>query len=124
TAEVEARDAVARNNATLANQINPDLAGGVFLDAIWALTRGSRRGATRSIVSGVVLTGRPGTNVPRGSRASVEATGAQFETTSAVILNSTGTAVVTMQSVELGPISASIGSLTGIATSVLGWETV
>ncbi|MBP3932282.1 MAG: hypothetical protein J6D44_00175, partial [Pseudomonas sp.] len=48
TAEVESRDGMVRNNAELANQINPDIAGGVWLDAIWALTRGKRRGATRS----------------------------------------------------------------------------
>ena len=48
--EVEGRDSVARNNGALANQINPDIAGGVFLDAIGALTRSSRRPATRSII--------------------------------------------------------------------------
>lgn len=42
TMEVENRDSVARNNAELANQINPDLAGGIFLDAIWALMGGQR----------------------------------------------------------------------------------
>lgn len=31
TMEVENRDAMVRNNAELANQINPDIAGGVFL---------------------------------------------------------------------------------------------
>ena len=39
-AETIARQEVARNNANIANQINPDLAEGVFLDAIWALTGG------------------------------------------------------------------------------------
>ena len=38
TAEVAARSNVVRNNAALANQINPNLAGGVFLDAIWAVS--------------------------------------------------------------------------------------
>lgn len=37
TMEIENRDAMVRNNAELANQINPDIAGGIFLDAIWAL---------------------------------------------------------------------------------------
>lgn len=61
TAEVEARDAVARNNAEVANQINPDISGGVWLDAIWALTGGQRRGATASFLPSVELTGQPGT---------------------------------------------------------------
>jgi len=71
TAEVEARDNVARNNADLANQINPDLAGGVFLDAIWSLTAGGRIAATRSTLQGVVLTGQAGTVIRSGARASV-----------------------------------------------------
>ncbi len=70
TAEVESRDGMVRNNAELANQINPDIAGGVWLDAIWALTRGKRRGATRSRLSGVVFSGIPGTIIPAGSLAS------------------------------------------------------
>lgn len=49
TAETESRDAVARNNADLANQINPNLAGGVFLDAIWQLTGGQRVRATPTL---------------------------------------------------------------------------
>lgn len=48
TMEVENRDAIVRNNAELANQINPDLAGGIFLDAIWALMGGQRFDATHS----------------------------------------------------------------------------
>ena len=41
-AETTARAAVLQNNAVVANQINPNLAGGVFLDAIWALVPSSR----------------------------------------------------------------------------------
>src|SRR5690606_17916986 len=50
----EERDAIARNNAALANQINPDISGGVFLDALWRLTGGGRRGAVRSLINEVV----------------------------------------------------------------------
>ena len=124
TAEVEARDAVVRNNAEVANQINPDLAGGVWLDAIWALTRGQRRPATRSQLAGVQLAGTPGTIIPGGSRAAVQGSGDLFETTATVILDSGGTAIVAMQSVEFGPVAAPAGQLVQIATSVLGWETV
>ena len=38
TAETLARTAAAENNAAIANQINPMLAGGVYLDALLALT--------------------------------------------------------------------------------------
>lgn len=122
--EVEARDAVARNNAELANQINPDLSGGVYLDAIWALTRGARRPAVRSVIPGVILSGQQGTIVPTGSLAAVEATGALFRTRASVVIGAGGTITVDMESVEFGAIAAPPGSLTSVATSVLGWETV
>ncbi|UNY40177.1 baseplate wedge protein [Pseudomonas phage vB_PcuM_ KLEP17-4] len=122
-AEVSARDSVARNNAELANQINPDLAGGVFLDSIWSLTRGSRRPATRPLVQGVVLGGQPGTLIAAGSLASTDA-GAQFATVSAVIIGSGGTITADFRSVDVGPIAAPIGTLTNINSAVLGWETV
>src|SRR4051794_38182998 len=38
SAETLARTQVVQNNAALANQINPSIAGGVFLDALLALT--------------------------------------------------------------------------------------
>lgn len=68
-AETLARDAVVRNNAALANQINPDLAGGVFLDAIWGLTGGQRLQATRSTIVAAVVAGVPGAVIPQGARA-------------------------------------------------------
>lgn len=68
-AETESRDSVARNNAALANQINPNLAGGVFLDALWALTGGARFVATPSVIRGVELGGVPGAIIPEGAVA-------------------------------------------------------
>lgn len=124
TAETEARDAVARNNAELANQINPDIAGGIFLDAIWRLTRGRRRPATRSIITGAVLGGVAGTIVPAGALAAVEVSGDQFRTTATVILDANGMATVAMESVSFGPVAAQPNTLINVATSVLGWETI
>ena len=123
TAETEARDAVARNNAALANQINPNLAGGVFLDAIWALTGGQRVRATPTLVRDVKLSGVAGTIVPAGARASLGASGAVFELTSAVVLDA-GIGLGVFQAVDAGAIPVSIGQLNTIVSSVLGWETV
>ena len=125
-ADVEFRDGVMRNNAALANQINPDIAGGVYLDAIWRLTRGSRREATRSTIPGVVLTGVNGTIVPAGSAASVEGSGAIFITAATVIIgaDTPNQVTVDMVSQDFGPIGALAGQLNTVATSVLGWETV
>lgn len=124
TQDVEIRDGVARNNAELANQINPDLAGGVWLDAIWALTRGSRRPATYSVLTGVVLGGIPTTLVPAGSVAVVSTTGERFVTTVNALIDASGTTTVTMRAERTGPVTAAAGSLDQVASSVLGWETV
>jgi len=69
TDETLARDAVIRNNAAIANQINPNLAGGVFLDALWALTGGTRTSADKSYIAGVDLGGVPSTSIPQGVTA-------------------------------------------------------
>lgn len=123
TAEVTARANVLRNNATVANQINPNLAGGVFLDAIWALTGGQRLAASFSSIPGVHLLGLAGTLVPAGSQASL-VDGTLFASVSDVTLDGGGNGYVEFQAVEAGPIAASIGALSQIVTAVLGWDTV
>lgn len=124
TAEVLARDAVLRNNAVVANQINPNLAAGVFLDAIWALTGGERFRATPSLIPAVNVTGTPGAIIPAGSQASVGAAGPLFESVGDVELDAAGNGVIAFQSVDVGPVAAPIGQLTQIVSGVLGWETV
>lgn len=122
-AEVSARQAVARNNAAVANQINPNLAGGVFLDALWSLTGGQRIAATRSRAVGVVLTGQAGTLVPAGSVAATAA-GDRFVSVADATLSAFGSAAVDFVSDAAGPIPAAPGGLTVIVSAVLGWETV
>jgi len=124
TMEVESRDAMVRNNAEVANQINPDISGGVWLDAIWSLTSGGRRGATRSQLVGVEFRGTALTLIPAGSIATVEGSGAQFYTTGNILLDSAGFATGTMESVLTGPIAAPANTLVQVASSVLGWEQV
>ena len=122
-AETQARDGVAVNNATVANQINPNLAGGVFLDAICALTGIQRTVSTFSTVVGS-LTGVGGTIVPSGSQAQ-ETVGQQiFQTVSSVAIPITGSVDVVFQALNPGPIAVSPGTLTQIVSVVLGWETV
>lgn len=123
TAEVIARSGVLGNNAALANQINPNLAGGVFLDAIWALTGGQRIAATRTVVSGALLGGLPNLLIPAGSQASL-ADGTLFESVSDVTLDGMGNGAVDFQAVDVGPIAVNIGALNEIATGILGWDTV
>lgn len=123
TMETLARAAVAENNAALANQVNPDLAGGVFLDALCALLGLYRTPATRTAVPGAVLTGQPLTWVPAGVKVR-SAAGDLFQTAGAVQLSAAGSATVELLSVDFGPVGAPANTITTIVDLVLGWETV
>ncbi|MDL9984744.1 baseplate J/gp47 family protein [Providencia rettgeri] len=123
TMEVENRDAVVRNNAELANQINPDLAGGIFLDAIWALMGGQRFDATHSFLSQVKFTGIADTIIPKGSQAAT-LNGDLFETTKTLIIGKDGSVTGDMRAIETGAIECGVGQLNKVASSVLGWENV
>lgn len=122
--EVEGRDSVARNNAALANQINPDINGGIFLDAVASLTKGSRRPETRSIAYGARLGGVIGSIIPAASRVSVGPGGIVFLTALASTIGDTGFAYVDLVSEDYGPIAALAGSINTIVDGALGWETV
>lgn len=123
SAIVEGRDSVARNNAEVAMQINPDIAGGRWLDAIGSLTFHERLRATYSVLSGVVLTGIPNTIVQAGSIAVTEG-GEQFTLSGTVQIGGDGTAIGQFIAVNPGPIAVAPEQLRLIATAVLGWETV
>lgn len=120
---VEERDAIARNNAELANQINPDLSGGVFLDSLWSLTGGRRNSSVKTIINNVLLSGVPGTFIPAGSLAESQA-GDKFELVSNRVLGESGTTTGNFRALEYGAISVPAHSLDTVASSVLGWETV
>lgn len=122
-AEVLAEAAMVRNNAAVANQINPNLAAGTFLDAILALTGVQRSPATQTFVSGATLTGASGTVVPAGTLAATAA-GDQFSTVSSVMIGGGGTVAADFRSVEYGPIPCASDALTVVVSSILGWETV
>lgn len=121
-AETAARKAVVNNNASLANQINPDVAGGVFLDAIWALMGGQRTVASKSTVY-ATLNGVPGAIIPAGAQAKTS-NGDLFELVSQATVGQGGTVEAQFQSVEYGPIPCPAQSLTAIVDNVIGWETV
>src|SRR6185437_10678554 len=121
-AETLARSDVLRNNAALANQINPNLAGGVFLDAILALT-GSQRIAAQPSYATCVLNGVAGTVIPAGAQASSN-TGIVFQSNSTVTLDGSGTASVVFSAVVPGAISVPANFITQIISDILGWEMV
>lgn len=119
----ELRDAVARNNADVANQINPALASGRFLDALVGLSGASRKPATKSIISQVTIGGTPGTLIPAGSMASTNS-GQVFELAQSITIPSGGTIDTVFVAKDTGPIGAPIGTLINIESSILGWLTV
>lgn len=119
TTEVLARNAVASNNVAVANQINPNLAGGIFLDAIMSLTGSARNPNTFTTVI-ASLAGVATTVVPAGSLAKNAITGVNYATLSEAIIPSD----VVFQAQDPGPTPCSAGDLTIIISDVLGWETV
>lgn len=121
--ETTSRMSVVRNNASVANNINPRVAGGIWLDAICAFLGLERRPMTFSIARACILTGVPGTTVPAGSRARSQA-GRIFALVRGVVLDGTGSGVGDFQSVDGGPVQCQIGALDSVVDLVLGWETV
>jgi hypothetical protein len=123
TAETLARAAVADNNATLANQINPNEAGGIFLDALLALLGSERTVASPSTVL-CTLTGIVGTSIPAGAQIS-DSNGDLYELVTTTVIPVGGSiANVPFQSVLTGAIPGNAGTLTTIVSNILGWETV
>jgi hypothetical protein len=124
TGEIAARTAVADNNAQIANQINPNLAGGVYLDAILALTGTQRVAATYTQVAATV-TGVSGTIIPVGSLAEDGASPPnQYALTEAVTIGSGGSAAANFQAVNSGALTLAIGALDTVASNVIGWTNV
>jgi len=128
TAETSARTAVVNTNAKVANQINPKLAGGLFLDALCALMGLTRAPAAPTQVTNVMLTGVINTNIPAGTRASVGQNGPVFVLTTGVTLASNGSG----GGIAFGQFAAQVAGPTAVASltldwpvdSILGWETI
>lgn len=123
TAQTLILSAVVNNNAQMANQINPNISGGVFQDGIMALTGIQRVAATYTLVTNVTLAGVAGTPIPAGSQAQTQA-GDIFESVGSVTLGGGGTAIVNFQAVEAGPIPCAANQLSIVVSNIDGWETV
>lgn len=118
--ETTARDQFVRTMAEFANQINPNVATGVFLESICGLHGIQTIVATFSLASGCILSGTTGTFIPQGSRVATTA-GAVFQTLSDVTIGAGGTVTVDMQAQQIGAVVAAAGTLTQILDGVLGW---
>lgn len=119
--EVAARSSFLTNNAALANQINPNQSGGLFLDAVAALSGLERLANTFTIVPNVALAGVAGSPIAAGSQATTPA-GDVFELQALVTLDGSGNGAGTFIALAAGPVAAPSGTWT--PSAVLGWETV
>jgi uncharacterized phage protein gp47/JayE len=72
----------------------------------------------------VAITGDPGTVLTAGRMASVDGTGAKFQTTADLTIGDGGTVTATLTAVDAGPIDAPPGTLTVIETPVAGWTAI
>ena len=123
TGETLARVNVIINNAVLANQINPNEAGGIFLDAIAALTGLSRPQNTFSFTT-VNIHGVEGTIIPAGTLLQ-STSGDLWKITQVITIPVGGDTTGPVQAVLPGPVAASPDAInTIVAGSVLGFETV
>lgn len=121
-AETLARTNVLATNALIANQLNPNTASGVFLDAQCAIVGVSRKSATKTEVLATV-TGVAGTVIPAGAQAQTNA-GDTFQCVNNYTIPAGGTGTTYFQATETGPVPCAVNTLTQIVTGTLGWETI
>jgi hypothetical protein len=124
TAETTARTRVAQMMAMLSNMMNPNQAGGVFLDALCAFLGIERDAATFTVVPNVALGGQPNLAIAAGSMvAKSNSTGMLFTNTLAIQFATDGTAVSDFECLTAGPVECPVGDLE-IGVQILGWETI
>ena len=121
TAEVEAKNAEV---GFLANQFNPDIAHGIFLDAL-ANLYGLQRKVSEPTVVVCTCTGLRGTVIPYGAIVEDE-NGNQLRhiAVSGAAIGDNGTVDTTFATVEHGPIEIGAETVTKIVTVIAGWDTV
>lgn len=116
------RISVARNNAELANQLNPNLANGTFVDAHLELIGSARDSKEQSTVE-LAITGIAGTIILAGAFVEDDNKELWFLVDSTEI-GVGNTVTASFRSLNYGPIAAGIGEINKIISGVLGWETV
>lgn len=122
-AETLARTGVMKNNAEVANQINPQLSRGTFLDAVCALL-GIERGRNQSTAaSGVRATGTAPTTVSAGARCQTSNGDVFIVAADFTIPVSGQLDNVLLVSQRFGAIPLPVGQLT-ILDGTIGWGTV
>lgn len=118
-AETIARTSVMKNNAELANMINPNYSRGPYLDSICAFLGISRGDDIPTVGTGVVITGDADKTIQAGSRVKT-INGDVFLTANDVTIPSTRSTTVAVYSQQPGQIPLPVGQLT-IIDGTIGW---
>lgn len=119
-AEITARINTIEACAFVANQLNPDIAQGIFLDAICSLTGVYRQTATKSIAV-CTLKGVNGTLIPIGSIVSDKVN--QWQSIEQGIIDNKEVKI-TFECLKEGAITAQAGEIDSIITVIDGWDSV
>lgn len=121
TAEIEAKNSEV---AYLANQLNPNTARGIFLDAIGGLYGITRKLSEPSVVT-CTLTGLKGTFIPYGAVVQdVNGNSFRHSAVEGATIGEDGTATTTFSSVEHGAVEVAPETVTKIVTVIAGWDSV
>ena len=110
-----------RNNALVANQINPNQSFGTFFDSLWGLTDGQRAAQTQSTVQ-ILCTGVAGTTIPFNSRVT-DSQNVIWRASNNFVIPVGGSVSASFRAEEFGAIAAAPNTLTTILDGTLGWET-
>ncbi len=117
--ETISRTDVMKNNAEVANVVNPNLSYGTYLDAICSLLGIGRNKNQSTVATGIEITGDNPTFIAAGSRVRTE-DNAVFVTLEDVTIPPGGVTTVSIQSQEYGPVPLPLGLLT-IIDGTIGW---
>lgn len=118
--ETTNRIGVMKNNADVANMLNPNLAYGVFLDSVCSLLLPNARGKDlKTVGSGVEVDGDEGTEIQAGFRVK-NSSDDVFVVLEKVTIGNSKKATINIASQASGPIPLDQGAL-DIVDSVIGW---
>lgn len=121
-AELTSRLSVMRNNALMANQLNPNMAYAWAFDSEYALMGGARDAAEQSTCD-CIMSGVAGTVISAGAYAKDD-NGELWTLVSEATIPAEGSITKTFRSENYGPIGAAIGEINSIVSGVVGWETI
>lgn len=102
------------------NSKDPNKASGVDLDVISAITGTRRSEGTASTITGLVLTGVPGTIVPAGTRFESSTTGTRWTLDQTWTIDASGSIAVDVSAVSTGNTEADANTVTRIVDTVGG----